>query len=96
MGCQRQYPFRGSSSLAACRVSSLRVSIRARLRTISEVWLSMAGLREGRSHCVDSQGASVPCCEWSPSPWARTYMSVTSLVLLWTVSKAVAAVQSLQ
>ena len=46
----------------------------------------MAGLREGRSHCVDSQGASVPCCEWSPDPWARTYMSITSLVLLWTVS----------
>ena len=44
-----------------------------------------AGVREGSRHCVDSQGASVPCCEWSPSPWARSYMSITSLVLLWTV-----------
>ena len=35
---------------------------------------------------MDSQGASVPCCEWSPSPWARSYMSITGLVLLWTVS----------
>ena len=48
--------------------------------------LGVAGLREGSRHCVDSQGASVPCCEWSPSPWARSYMSITSLVLLWTVS----------
>jgi len=45
----------------------------------------LAGLREGSRHCVDSQGASVPCCEWSPSPWARSYMSITGLVLLWTV-----------
>jgi len=60
--------------LYGCKLATLKLCV------------GTAGLREGSRHCVDSQGASVPCCEWSPSPWARSYMSITSLVLLWTVS----------
>lgn len=34
---------------------------------------------------MDASGASIPCCMWAPSAWAKSYMSITSLVLLWTL-----------
>ena len=34
---------------------------------------------------MDATGASIPCCMWSPSRWAVSYMGANSLVLLWTL-----------
>ena len=35
--------------------------------------------------CLNGEGQEVPCCAWQPDAWVPAYMSLTSLVLLWTV-----------
>ena len=35
--------------------------------------------------CLVGEGQEVPCCAWQPDAWVPAYMSLTSVVLLWTV-----------
>ena len=35
--------------------------------------------------CLDGEGQEVPCCAWQPDAWVPAYMSLTSIMLLWTV-----------
>ena len=35
--------------------------------------------------CVNGDGQEVPCCAWAPDAWVPPYMSLASVMLLWTV-----------
>ena len=35
--------------------------------------------------CVNGDGQEVPCCAWAPDAWVAPYMSLASVMLLWTV-----------
>ena len=35
--------------------------------------------------CLNGDGQEVPCCQWSPDTWVPPYMSLASVMLLWTV-----------
>ena len=35
--------------------------------------------------CLNEDGQEVPCCTWAPDGWVPPYMSLASVMLLWTV-----------
>ena len=35
--------------------------------------------------CINGDGQEVPCCAWTPDAWVPPYMSLASVMLLWTV-----------
>ncbi len=35
--------------------------------------------------CINGDGQEVPCCAWAPDAWVPPYMSLASVMLLWTV-----------
>ena len=35
--------------------------------------------------CLNGDGQEVPCCAWAPDAWVPPYMSLASVMLLWTV-----------
>lgn len=43
------------------------------------------GARTNHTQCVNAEGSAIPCCVWAPSGWAKAYMSISGLVLLWTM-----------
>ena len=35
--------------------------------------------------CLNTDGQEVPCCVWAPDSWVPPFMSLASVMLLWTV-----------